>query len=468
MKRIFVLTIAILSSAGAEAFVAAGQAHTCAWDGRHGSPAACWGLSSHGEDDSPPLRHVRALGAGAWHNCALHDDAGGAPLVNCWGDKSFGQGKDPALPGRPLSLSVGRWHNCALVASDAGTRVHCWGKDDLGQASPPSLKAPTAVFAGADLSCALHDGGKLRCWGRTVRDYPATSVANPGGSELACAPEGGQDVRCWTNAPGGDRPRIARIGRNLQCRIEDQRLHCQTATGEQAKAPTARGRPRDFAVGDWHVCALFESGVACEGTDDREGQQRVPTGKLHFGPTFRGWEGALAFLEDLADMVYKFDADFLTALKPLLGGTSSDRSAFVLNALRPFFVGLGYRKTADTYVLPSVEQLDRLTAEGGVAPSGSGAEVLRRLGARLGAPAAPTAVRMLAHSLNTAKTLLDEPDRVAAERAVAALGSALSSDPPRVSAAVLTEVDRLCGRMSAVSYLGGRGDLCRTLVVFLQ
>lgn len=178
-------------------------------------------------DALPPVnlgsgRSVQALTAGAAHTCALLDDRS----IKCWGTNTFGRlglgdttgrGYQPgqmgdALPvvnlgtGRStLSVVAGSDHSCALLDNHT---LKCWGYNgdgalglgdvadrgdqpgEMGDALPAvdlgSAGGPLAVVAGGwhecryignvnvcegpqsfggDHTCALLEGGKVKCWG---------------------------------------------------------------------------------------------------------------------------------------------------------------------------------------------------------------------------------------------------------------------------------------------------------------
>lgn len=76
----------------------------------------------------------------------------------------------------PVELALGSDHTCARMSD--GT-VTCWGLNSQGQlgvplstpqsATPlqvPGVESAVGLVAGHELSCALIDGGTVRCWGR--------------------------------------------------------------------------------------------------------------------------------------------------------------------------------------------------------------------------------------------------------------------------------------------------------------
>ncbi|HEU4407123.1 MAG TPA: hypothetical protein VFS43_17775 [Polyangiaceae bacterium] len=146
-----------------------------------------------------------------------------------------------------------------------------------GQAGAGGVSVVNQIAAGTDHSCALVNGGDVRCWGRndfgqlgdgttTYRFTPVAMLASPGGPPLAgvqalalggdhgCALLGGGDVRCW--------------GRNDSGQLGD---------GTETDRPTpvavlqAPGGPpltgaQALALGDTHSCAWMSGGdVRCWG-----------------------------------------------------------------------------------------------------------------------------------------------------------------------------------------------------------
>jgi alpha-tubulin suppressor-like RCC1 family protein len=180
----------------------------------------CWGANSSGlaagqPGDAPgemgdalpaidlgPGRRVLALQADGQHACALLDQN----QVKCWGSNYEGQlgvgdtndrGRDPAEMGdvlpavelaprrRIIQLSA-EGHSCALLE---GGLLSCWGGNEFGQLGlgdtgsrgdqPGEMGAALpAVDPGARVAqvavgglhtCAVLDGGTLKCWGFNQR-----------------------------------------------------------------------------------------------------------------------------------------------------------------------------------------------------------------------------------------------------------------------------------------------------------
>lgn len=172
-----------------------------------------------------------AVSAGGRHACAVTEIG----KIYCWGENDHGQLGDGTTSNRStpvavdgvdsaVAVAVGAFHSCGLL--DDGT-VLCWGKNQSGQLgngtsngkSPnpvavEGLDSAVAISVGLDSTCALVDGGGVRCWGRNEqgqlgdgstenRSSPvevrgidsAVSVSTSGFHTCAVLEEG--PARCW-------------------------------------------------------------------------------------------------------------------------------------------------------------------------------------------------------------------------------------------------------------------------------
>ena len=130
-----------------------------------------------------PLDRVAAIGAGGAHSCAADSEQG----LRCWGFNFLAQLGDGSRRDRVLpvsvqgvnaavsSLAAGQDHSCAVL--DGGA-VRCWGMNFYGQlgdggtelglspVTPQGLNAGiVGLAAGADHTCALNAQGGVLCWG---------------------------------------------------------------------------------------------------------------------------------------------------------------------------------------------------------------------------------------------------------------------------------------------------------------
>jgi len=168
----------------------------------------CWGSDNHGafgdgtnglaHATPTPVAEVRGatqISSGEDHLCAIvHEEGRPAGQIKCWGWDAFGQLGDDNLGyirkpedvveaqrlpvSAAVQVSAGSEHTCALLR--AGT-VECWGSDargQLGDGRPKEeeMKTVAVPVAGSlahvveiDASrwntCALLEGGGIRCWG---------------------------------------------------------------------------------------------------------------------------------------------------------------------------------------------------------------------------------------------------------------------------------------------------------------
>ena len=202
--------------------LALGEGFTCALldDGS----IKCWGQDNEGQRGdgggygsdirSPPSsaislpagRTATQITAGAFHVCALLDDAS----IVCWGKNHEGQLGDGSTTDRtapvatgsfgsghsPSYISAGYDHTCALL-SDGGVR--CWGSNNNGQlgdgtstdrTSPPSSDinlgsgyTAIGISSGGGHTCAMLDDGDMKCWGASGSGQLGNNAGFNGGDE---------------------------------------------------------------------------------------------------------------------------------------------------------------------------------------------------------------------------------------------------------------------------------------------
>ena len=175
----------------------------------------------------PALGRVTALRAGGNHLCAIED--GG--VVKCWGDNKFGQlgigNADQTIEpratvdpgGTVLDVQLGQSHSCALLE---GGRVRCWGANQHDQSgfeselipgevpftTGPTVDVPlpapaVAITAGRYMVCATLQDATLHCWGKIRGDEDETNVVTVDEDRSAPVPiEGATGV---TRADAGSR-----------------------------------------------------------------------------------------------------------------------------------------------------------------------------------------------------------------------------------------------------------------------
>lgn len=296
--------------------LAAGSDHNCAV--RAGGELRCWGangsgqlgyghLDSIGDDETPasagdvPLPGaVVSVDGGTSHTCAAFDDG----RVACWGSNNAGQlgigdssiriGDNESvldgmafvsLPGRAVQVVTGNEHSCARL--DSGDMV-CWGSNASGQlgygttesigddeavdsAGVVPLGGPAIdIAAGSQHTCAVLEGGTVRCWGEGDSGRLGYGDTTDIGDRKTPAEAG--DIALEGEAVS------VHIGRSFTCAtMTSGHVYCWgnnnylgLTTNDIVHAPTDPaqiGAPvRTMVVGQAHSCAILDTaGVRCWG-----------------------------------------------------------------------------------------------------------------------------------------------------------------------------------------------------------
>ena len=191
--------------------ISSGGSHTCALT--EGNNVVCWGNGDSGElgngrtdssstlvdvqtssNDNSPLGGIIGISSGSFHTCATT----GSNVV-CWGRGHYGQlgngrtassstsvdvqtsSSDPSALGGIAAISSERSHTCALTG---GSNVKCWGDGSSGElgnggtdsssaavdvqtssSDPSALGGIAAISSERSYTCALTEGGNVKCWG---------------------------------------------------------------------------------------------------------------------------------------------------------------------------------------------------------------------------------------------------------------------------------------------------------------
>ena len=309
--------------------IVTGIGHTCV---RHdGGTARCFGRNAEGQlgnasvlpvgdDETPGSADPVALGgviealnsrSGAFHTCAALDVG-----VRCWGRSTDFVLGDPAVTenigdtelasaaplvdvgGTVTGLALGNRHSCALIEGGA---IRCWGVgangrlgygslDDVGDNETPADAGDVslggvaeAITAGWNHTCALIEGGTVRCWGQGNNGrlgYSATGDlggapqfvpslngdVNVGGVVLqieaglahTCARLEGDTVRCWGAGNRGQ------LGYGNPDSVGDNETPAD-AGDVPVGAPVV-----SIAADGTHTCAITDTGtVRCWGQGDQ-------------------------------------------------------------------------------------------------------------------------------------------------------------------------------------------------------
>ena len=297
--------------------ISAGGGHTCAL--LDDNSVRCWGFGSDGrlgyanrdsvgDDESPgsvgpvdlgPGRTAKAISAGDSQTCALLDDNS----VRCWGFGNNGQlgypsptpgnattatiGDDESPgsvgpvdlgPGRTAkAISAGAGHTCALLDDNS---VRCWGfggngrlgyantntvgdDESPGSVGPVNLgpgRSAKAISAGDSHTCALLDGGSVRCWGYGADGRLGYANTSDVGDDEAPGSVGPVDL-----GPGRTATAISAGGRYTCARLDDDAVRCW---GYAANGRLGYCNPNNIGddehPGSVGPIALQTPGTACE------------------------------------------------------------------------------------------------------------------------------------------------------------------------------------------------------------
>ena len=242
-------------------------------------------------------RTYQYLAMGYEHRCVLVADGS----IRCRGRNEEGQlgyghardlgefGPPVQLGGPAIRLATGYFHTCAVLEDKT---VRCWGKNDAGQLGlghadtigdqggempPPAVDVGGPVIdiqANGDITCALLESKKVRCWGYRINgqgilgdtefgdepdEMPPEDIEHLenvsklalGGIDFACALSEAGEVRCW--------------GSNSLGTLGDEEKSYRPHPDVVVKTD---GKVIDIAAGHRHVCVVLEGGsMRCWGTN---------------------------------------------------------------------------------------------------------------------------------------------------------------------------------------------------------
>ena len=348
---------------GADAVqLSAGTYHTCVTTSA--ADAYCWGLNDAGQLGHPlqtaPLPpqavpglsgNVLQIAAGSRFTCALTLDH----TVECWGSNYSGQLGDGSTTTRyePVDVSglgngisavaTGGTHTCAILPTGG---IKCWGSNSQGQVGNATASSQTTfpvdvsgingdtqtVSLGGNHSCALLNGGSVKCWGAnyvgqlgdgttTQRRTPVDVIGLPAdvvdidlGGAHSCALTSTGHLYCWGYnyfgqlglgdalpralptlvADVGNGAAALSVGMNSTCIVmQDHSVKCwgnnrrgQLGDGSNISRSTPANltgitNPIAIAAGGSHTCAIdIDREVSCWG-DNYSGQLGDSTPPLY-------------------------------------------------------------------------------------------------------------------------------------------------------------------------------------------
>ncbi|XXX76407.1 hypothetical protein WMF30_53040 [Sorangium sp. So ce134] len=274
----------------------------------------------------PPLHKAQGLSAGLRHACAVLKTG----ALKCWGLNARGQlglgdvasrGDSAGEMGAALQASFGQGisavtagheHTCALLREPSSPDVglKCWGRNDLGQLGQEEVPEDrgdepdemwwlfyshvgqgatvASADAGAHHTCAVLNGGELRCWGSNANGQLGLGDLNNRGDSEA-------EVLLMTSIPlgGGRTAKSVAAGSHHTCvQLDDDRVKCwgrndagQLGLGDLTpRGGTGTTKPaliatvpldnlddkaKAIVAGGYHTCAiLVDDTVKCWGNNE--------------------------------------------------------------------------------------------------------------------------------------------------------------------------------------------------------
>jgi hypothetical protein len=204
------------------------------------------------------------VSAGANHTCARDGDG----RVACWGNDGNGQCR---TDGRCVEYTTGmECTDGALHGSPCQTDADC-------EAAPFS-----AVSAGYSSSCAVHDSGRLRCWGAEMRRLRGTMAGVSLGFHQQCALRADGTVTCLGNADWAPEGAFVQLdaGSGHTCAVRaDGSVACWGDT-EHGQTEVPPGLFAQVSAGGAHSCGIANDlAILCWGSDQR-GQSSPPGGRF--------------------------------------------------------------------------------------------------------------------------------------------------------------------------------------------
>ncbi len=251
-----------------------------------------------------PLSDILQVAASGGHTCALTTDGG----VKCWGSNSRGQLGDgtkvdrttavnvSALPGRNSAIILGGYHTCALTN---GGGVKCWGGNWRGQLGDGSTtdrltavdvsglsSGVSALAAGFAHTCAITSGGGVNCWG--LNAFGQLGNGTPGGVYPIPSGVRGLESGIIAIATGSHHTCAITAGGGVKCWGNNDRGQLgdgsTTNRGTEADVSGLSTGVIAIAAGDYHTCALtVEGGLKCWGSIGAGISSLTPVDLTHLG-----------------------------------------------------------------------------------------------------------------------------------------------------------------------------------------
>lgn len=254
-----------------------GERHGCAL--LPDQSARCWGDNEQQQlgPGAPPegsakpitvLPAIRLVSAGAHHTCFAGAERG----LRCYGAAGEGQ-LATVEDDRVTALATGEGHTCFAVVSDVRSEVRCVGRMAAAPREPLfSGRAPTAIVAGAEHTCAVFEDTTVRCWGRNDQGQLGDGTRTDSLVPVLVA-----GIRDVVQLAAGARFTCARVkSGSVGCWGKNEHHQLANGTTEASSQPVGLrsllGVEDLAAAGDIACVRLNDGFVRCWGRNDR-GQQ---------------------------------------------------------------------------------------------------------------------------------------------------------------------------------------------------
>ena len=184
------------------------------------------------------------------------------------------------LEGKAVAISLGEQHSCALLE---GGDVKCWGwniEGQLGTGNTTSLNIPSApinlggkaiaISLGSWHSCAVLENGEVKCWGYNYKGQLGTGNTTSLNTPSAAINLGGKAVAI---SIGGIHSCALLENGDLKCWGWNDVGQLGTGDNTDLNIPSAPinlgGKAIAISLGDKHSCAILENGdLKCWGEND--------------------------------------------------------------------------------------------------------------------------------------------------------------------------------------------------------
>ena len=292
--------------------VTATSANTCAL--HRAGTISCWGDNSYGqlgsgqtgeelEESAVPVQvaditDAKEIATAQWHSCALRENG----TIACWGDNDSGQLgsghtseelEESAVPVQvaditdAIAIATGKRHSCALREDST---IACWGSDNgLGRfgeiksefqetAQPGTFPVPVqvtditdavAIATGEDHSCALHQNGKISCWGYNLWGRLGNGQSGAEESDTPVEVAGISNAKDIAAVAGLDHTCVLLESGSISCWGYYKRFGIyQRSASIEIVEIDGISNAIDIAAGWFHSCALHETGtISCWGVN---------------------------------------------------------------------------------------------------------------------------------------------------------------------------------------------------------